>query len=318
LHGEATEIAAMRAFMPQPAGRGADDIRRGIGYTLIAVLLFSAVNAAAKQLAERYPILEIVFFRSLFALVPCLVMVIRAGNPRLLATQRPWSHATRAATWFGSVTFGFLSYHLLPLADAVAISFSGPLFLTALSVPILGERVGRHRWGAVIAGFLGVLVMVHPSGDVVQWGSFAALANALFFAFGSLTVRDMSRTEPSVRIVFYTMLVAAVLSGIASVFLWVQPGWLDLLMLAGVGIAGGIAQFWTVQAYRCAPPSAVAPFTYTSMVWAILFQVAIWNDWPTAGVLLGAAIVIASGLYILHRETRKRAPVVQTAASAGD
>jgi drug/metabolite transporter (DMT)-like permease len=308
----------MPAPPPQSLGRGADDVRRGIAYTLASVLLFSAVNAAVKALAERYPVIEIVFFRSFFALLPCLVLVARAGGPRLLATQRPWSHATRAAIWFGSVTFGFISYYLLPLADAVAVSFSGPLFLTALSVPILGEKVGKHRWGAVIAGFVGVLVMVHPSGDVIKWGSFAALANALFFAFGSLTVRDMSRTEPSVRIVFYTMLVAAVIAGVASIFVWVQPGWIDFLALAGIGIAGGIAQFWTVQAYRFAPPSAVAPFIYTSMIWAILFQVLFWNDWPNSLVLAGAAIVIASGLYILHRETKRRAAVVQTATSAGD
>src|SRR4051794_13645751 len=231
----------MPTLPPPSAGRGADNIGRGIAYTLLSVLLFSFVNAGAKALAERYPVIEIVFFRSLFAIVPCLVLAARAGSPRILATQRPWSHLIRAAIWFGSVTFGFLSFHLLPLADAVAIGFSGPLFLTALSVPILGEKVGRHRWGAVVAGFVGVLVMVQPSGEVVQWGSFAALANAVFFAFGSLTVRDMSRTEPSVRIVFYTMLVAALLSGVPALFLWVQPGWLDFLDLASVGVAGGIA-----------------------------------------------------------------------------
>jgi drug/metabolite transporter (DMT)-like permease len=307
----------MRALLQTAGpGRPADDIGRGILYTAIAVLLFSCINAAVKWEAERYPVIEIVFFRSLFALLPCLVLVVRAGSVTMLATRRPWSHLTRAALWFGSVCFGFLSYQLLPLADAVAISFSGPLFLTALSVPILGEKVGKHRWGAVLAGFLGVLVMVRPSGDVIQWGSFAALANALFFAIGSLTVRDMSRTEPSVRIVFYTMLLAALLSGVAAVFFWVQPDWLDFLVLAGIGVAGGIAQFWMVQAYRFAPAAAVAPFTYTSMVWAILFQLAIWNDWPSAAVLVGAAIVIASGLYIVHRETRRRTAVVATPSAA--
>jgi drug/metabolite transporter (DMT)-like permease len=291
---------------PAPSATNRDQVGRGILFACLSVFLFSILNVAVKVQSDRYPIIEIVFFRSLFALIPCLWLL--RGHPwQVLLTHHPWSHLIRSAIWFGSVLTSFLSYHLLPLADAVAISFSAPLFLTALSVPLIGEKVGIYRWSAVIVGFVGVLVMVHPSGDVFQWGALSALANAVFYAIGSLTVRGMSRTEPSVRIVFYTMLFATVLSGLACPFVWVTPSWSDMLILMGVGIAGGIGQLWMVQAYRFAPAAVIAPFTYTSMVWALGFGFMLWGDVPTERVLIGVAIVIASGLYILHRETvRKR------------
>jgi drug/metabolite transporter (DMT)-like permease len=299
-----------------PASR--DEIGRGILFACAAVFLFSILNVLVKWQSDRYPLLEIVFFRSLFALVPCIFLL--RGHPwQVLLTHHPWSHLIRSAIWFGSVLTSFASYHLLPLADAVSISFAAPLFLTALSVPLIGEKVGKYRWSAVLVGFLGVLVMVHPSGDVFKWGSLFALANAVFFAIGSLTVRGMSRTEPSVRIVFYTMALSTVLSGLAMPFVWVMPSALDMLALAGIGIGGGVGQLWMVQAYRFAPAAAIAPFTYTSLVWALAFGFVLWGDVPTEATLIGAAIVIASGLYILHRETRLAAArriAAQAAAGA--
>jgi drug/metabolite transporter (DMT)-like permease len=293
------------AIQALPARR--DDISRGILYACVAVFVFSAMNTAVKWLAASYPVLEIVFFRSSFALLPCAVLIWRAGGPATLKTAVPWSHAFRASIWFGSVCCTFMSYHLLPMADAVAISFSAPLFLTALSVPILGEKVGRHRWGAVIAGFFGVLIMVRPGSGVLQWGAVYGLGNAVFYALGALSVRQMTTTERGSTIVFYTMLLAAVLSAFVLPFIWVTPRPIDLLALALLGIAGGCGQLIVVQALRFAPAAAVAPFNYTAMVWALGFGYALWGDLPGSAVLAGAAVVIASGLYILHRETRKKA-----------
>lgn len=283
-----------------------DEVGRGIGLACAAVLVFSAVNALAKQEAGSYPISEIVFFRSLFALLPVLFLAARHGVGRSLKTSMPWAHLARSLIWFVSVYCTFASYHLLPMADAAAISFSAPLFLTALSALVLGERVGPHRWSAVAAGFLGVLVMVRPGMGVFQWGALFALGNAVCFALGSLAVRQMASTERSATIVFYTMLLATLLSGLTLPFLWVTPTPLDLGGMVLMGILGGIGQLLVVQAFHHAPASAVAPWNYSSMIWAALLGWIVWSEVPDEKLLIGAAIVIGSGLYLLHRETRVR------------
>jgi drug/metabolite transporter (DMT)-like permease len=176
-------------------------------------------------------------------------------------------------------------------------------------VPLLGEFVGIHRWSAVMLGFVGVLVMAHPTGEVMQLGALFGIGNSLFFALGSLSVRQLARTESSVTIVFYTQLFGTLFASLAAPFFWVTPNWIDLGAMVATGIAGGIAQFWMTQAYHCAPASVIAPFTYSSIVWAVLFGYLVWGDLPTNAVMIGSAIVIASGLYILHRETRRAATV---------
>jgi drug/metabolite transporter (DMT)-like permease len=292
--------------MTLPPSAGRDEVGRGIAFACAAVFVFSAVNALAKWQAASYPISEIVFFRSFFALVPVLVLAARDGLARSLATRMPWSHLVRSLIWFVSVYCTFAAYYLLPMADAAAISFSAPLFLIALSALALGERVGIHRWSAVTVGFLGVLVMVRPGMGMFQWGSLFALCNAVCYAVGSLAVRQMASTERSVTIVFYTMLLATVLSGLALPFLWVAPASLDLAVMIAMGLLGGAGQLLVVQAFHHAPASAVAPWNYSSMIWAMLIGWIAWSEVPDEKLLLGAAIVIGSGLYLLHRETRIR------------
>jgi drug/metabolite transporter (DMT)-like permease len=283
-----------------------DEVGRGIALACAAVFVFSAVNALAKWQAASYPISEIVFFRSLFALIPVLFLGARDGLARTLKTSMPWAHLMRSLTWFVSVYCTFASYHLLPMADAAAISFSAPLFLTALSAIVLREHVGPHRWSAVAVGFLGVLVMVRPGAGVFQWGALFALGNAICFALGSLAVRQMASTERSSTIVFYTMLLATVLSGLTLPFLWVTPAPLDLAVIIAMGLLGGVGQLLIVQAFHHAPASAVAPWNYSAMIWAALLGWIFWTEMPDEALLVGAAIVIGSGLYLLHRETRLR------------
>jgi drug/metabolite transporter (DMT)-like permease len=283
-----------------------DEVGRGIAFACGAVLVFGGVNALVKWQAEAYPIAELVFFRSLFALLPVLYLGMRTGFAAMLKTSMPGAHLFRSAIWFVSVTCTFVSYHLLPMADAAAIAFSAPLFLTALSAPVLGERVGPHRWLAVAAGFAGVLVMVRPGLGVFQWGAVFGLGNAICYAIGSLAVRQMASTERSSTIVFYTMLLATLLSALALPFVWVTPRPLDFAVMAVIGVLGGIGQLLMVQAFHHAPASAVAPWNYSMMIWALLLGWLIWGEVPDAAVLLGAAVVIGSGLYLLHRETAIR------------
>ena len=301
----------MRANLPAaPAG---DDIRRGILYMLASVLLFSLQNVTVKWLAQRYPIAQMVFFRSAFSLLPAALLVWRAGGFSVLRTQRPLAHLLRAALWGGSLAAAFISYRLLTLADAVSLSFAAPLFLTALSWPLLHERVGRYRWSAVVVGFLGVLVMARPTGGGDPVGILCGVLNALFGALGSIATRGLSRTERSPAVVFYMGVFMSLFALPALPFAWVTPGPIDLLALVSLGLVGGIGQYWTTQALFYAPAAAIAPFNYSALIWGLLLGFLFWHEVPDRATLVGATIVTLSGLYILHREARRRA----LAAAAG-
>jgi drug/metabolite transporter (DMT)-like permease len=292
-----------------------DDIKRGVAYVSASIFIFSMANVLVKYLAAEYPVSEIVFFRSFFALIPILAMMWRGGKINVFHTRRPIAHLVRASMWLSSFYCWFFAIKLLPLADAAAYSFTAPIFLTVLSMPLLGERVGPHRWAAVLVGFVGVVIMARPTGDVLQIGALYGIANALFYALGSLGVREMSRTEKSETIVFYTQLFGSALSGLGVLFVWVTPSWTDAAGMAVIGLAGGIGQYLMTQAYRYAPAAVVGPFTYTSIIWSVILGYVFWQDLPGLEVVIGVAIVAASGLYILHRETRS--PPAAVSESAG-
>ena len=203
-------------------GTGADGDRIGLGiaYMLASVLALSLLNVLVKLLAARYAVIEVAFFRSLFALGPAFLAVQASGGIASLRTRRPAAHLGRASIGLVAMLLMFWSYHLLPLADAVAIGFSAPLFLAALSVPLLGETVGAARWAAVMVGFAGVLVMVKPGAGVLDLGAGVALASALGYALAVIAVRQLGRTEHPNTIVFWFTLNTTLLSGLAS---WSSP-----------------------------------------------------------------------------------------------
>ncbi len=244
----------------------------------------------------------LVFFRCAIALLPSFLLVLHAGGVRVLRTRRLGGQFGRAMIWGGSSVASFFAYHLLPLADAVALTFAAPLFLTALSWPILREPVGRARWIAVSVGFLGVLVMARPSGAGSWGGMVGALACAVCSALGTLTVRDLCRTEATASIVFYTMLFMALLALPVLPFFWLTPTLPDLALFCSLGLIGGVSQYWTTQALYYAPAAAVSPFNYTALVWAALIGFVVWGDLPTMPMLVGATIVTLTGLYLLHHE----------------
>jgi drug/metabolite transporter (DMT)-like permease len=298
-----TDAAATAAGAASAPSRR-DDVLRGVGFMCLSVLVFATMNVVVKWQSSIYPVGDLVFFRSVFALIPCAVLIRRSGGIATLRTTRPFGHALRSTFWLTSLVCTFFSYHLLPLADAVSIAFSAPLFLTALSGPVLGERVGAARWGAVLAGFAGVLLMLRPGGGVLEWGAVFALGNAVFYALGMLAIRDLSRSgETTISIVFYQTLLATVASTASLPFYWVTPSLADAAVMASLGLAGGIGTYWMTEAFRYAPASTVAPFNYTSMIWAMLFGFIFWGDLPTLLTVAGSAIVIGSGLFILRRET---------------
>jgi drug/metabolite transporter (DMT)-like permease len=295
--------------MSEPTG---DQVRRGIFCMIASFFVFSVVHAMVKWLVARYPLTEVAFFRCLFSLVPLSVLVAMNGGLAAVRTSRPGGHIARGLMQFLAMITIFAAFRTMPLADAIAITFSAPLFVTMLSVPFLGERVGIHRWSAVLVGFVGILLMVRPGPGVLSAGALIALANAVIGAAVTISIRRASFVENGITILAYQLIVPAVLSVALLPLGWVTPSWGDGVILAASGLLHGVGQFWWTQAFRFAPPAVCAPFTYTSMIWAMMFGYAFWGEVPSALHLAGAGIVMLSGLYILYRETvrarRAKAP----------
>jgi drug/metabolite transporter (DMT)-like permease len=287
-----------------------DDARIGILYVLTSTFFFNGLNAAAKWLAADYSVIEITFFRNLFAFIPCLVWVLAGPGLLSLRTGRLGLHVFRGLAGACSMLLVFTSFSLLPIADAVAISFATPLFLTALSVPLLGEKVGVHRWSAVIVGFLGILVMARPSGTGAQLGFVTAVSSTLLNAVILVSVRRLGRTEAPLTIIFYQAFVGLLASTFLLPFAWKAPNLVDFGLFIAMGLVGVIGHFCLTNAFRYAAAAVVGPFNYTGIIWATAFGYVVWGDLPTIHTVMGGAIVIASGIYILYRETRKQVTVV--------
>lgn len=286
-----------------------DQPLQGILSILIAVALFVVMDALIKWLSVRYPTLQIVFFRSLVALIPIALLARQSGGLiSMFATRRPGLHTLRCVFGLLSMICFFHAVRTLPLADVIAIGFAAPLFMTALSVPFLGEKVGIRRWTAVIVGFVGVLIMVRPGGDVFEAGAAVALIGTVFYALTMVVMRRLSRTDTTASITFYFAIAGSAVGGASLPFVWVEPDATDWMLLIAVGLIGGIAQIFMTHAFRLAPVAVIAPFDYTAMLWGSAIGYAVWADVPDVWVWIGAVVVAASGLYIVYRETRLRLP----------
>jgi len=272
-----------------------------IGLMLVAIFLFGVMDALIKWQGAKYHVLQIVFFRSFIGLLVLLWPLLRSG-PKLLATKHPWLHGVRGLLGLASLVGFFAAFAVMPFGDVYAISFASPLLITALSVPLLGEKVGWRRWLAVLVGLTGVLIMVRPGGSVFGWMALAALGGTLAYALAMLLVRRLSKTESNVAIVFYSGAMASLASGAALPLVWQTPLWSDLPWLIAIGLIGGVAHLVLTQAFRLAPASTVTPFEYSGMIWAVLFGWLFWQEVPDGPFYAGAVLVIACGLYILRRE----------------
>ncbi len=285
------------------------NIPLGIGYMVFAVSCFGIMDALVKWLTAGYPTLQIMFFRSLCAFPPILAMVLRGGGLGLLRTRRLVAHGLRSAFGLAAMFGFFFSYSFMPLADVTAISFSGPIFIAFLSIWLLREKVGVHRWSAIVVGFVGMLVIIRPGAGMLQSGALVVVLATLLYALAMIQIRKLSDTEPATAIAFYFTAFCTLATGLALPFVWVTPALRDLPLLIGVGLLGGTAQLFMTRAYGLAPASVAAPFDYTHLLWSVLFGWYLWGDFPDAQTWIGCVIVVASGLYILYRETVRRQPV---------
>lgn len=290
-----------------PGGTRGQNLR-GILLFVMAVFCFAVMDTLIKYVSGSYGTWQIMFFRAFFALAPLAVLIARSGGVAALRTARPQSHILRSLVGVVAVFCFFHAFGHMPLADVYAISFAAPLIITALSVPLLKEHVGWRRWTAVAVGFAGVLIMLRPGAGVIGWTALVALAGTVCYALNILYIRHLSRTETNAAIIFYFMTTLAVVSGIAMLPAWVTPSLPDLLLLAALGMVGGVAQILLTQAFRLGAPSLLAPFEYTGMIWATAFGFLVFGDVPDQAIWIGSAVVIASGLYILHLEAVAHRP----------
>lgn len=281
----------------------------GIACMLVSVAALSALDATAKWIVATVPVLEMAALRGVFVLLIAMPMVKRAGGMRVLATRRPWAHVLRVGLGLAAFVCFFEALRVLPLATAIAIGFAAPLFMTAASTFLLGERVGIHRWSAVIIGFVGVLVITRPdSGGLVSWPALLAVAASLFFGLAQITVRWLTRTETDMSMLVYQNLGMTLAGFCALPFIWITPSWIEFGLIVATAATLYLGQVFSIRAFRHAPVAVVAPFQYVELLGATVFGYLIWGDFPSSHVWLGAAIVVASGIYITWRETRRAPP----------
>jgi len=277
-------------------------IARGVGWMLLGMGLAAATNAIAKWLAAGgYPLEQILWGRYVFAAL-LVIAVYRARIPALMRTPQPALQIGRGVLALVSTAVFYLSVGLLPLAEVAAMWALAPVIITALSVPVLREAVGWRRWIGVACGFAGALLVIRPGTGMFQPAILVPLAAAFLSSTFQLTTRIAARRDSVATSILYDPLAGLVVSLALAPFVWVAPDGTGWLLIAGIGVVGGLTHFTIIRAYAAAPAAVVAPFIYTNLVWSAVLGLALFGDWPDLFTVGGATLIVVSGLYILHRE----------------
>lgn len=276
----------------------------GMLLMLAAMGSFTTMDTVSKVLTGSYDPIQVTWARYTFHALPMLLIAGPACVRRMAATTRPALQLTRALALLASAVLAIVGFSLMPLADLFAINFIAPLLVIVLSVLFLGEHVGPHRWAAVAAGFIGMLIIVWPSGDGVGvLGGLVAFGAALFWAVGLVATRRLDGEDPRTTL-FITALVGTVLLSLAQPFVWTPPdaaGW--GLMLA-MGLLGLLSHTLLIAAFGQAPASTLAPFQYSQLIYGLAFGWLVFGDVIGARPLLGCAVIVAAGAYVWWREQR--------------
>src|SRR6266404_4659939 len=296
-------------YLPLRAREGrqrAERIPLGIICMLAATILIAGSSALSKWLVATYPIGEMLFVRAAVALVGSSLAILPATGLGVFRTKRLRDHMLRGISHSCAQTSLVIAFSLMPLASAVAINSSAPLFATVASVVFLKETVGPVRWGALIVGFLAVLLITSPGVETFQAGSLFALANAILFGTVTVGVRGMTATESTETSTMYQMVFLTAFFAAASPFGWVTPTLPDWGAMVVNGLGYALGQYLWTRALHLAPTSAVVPFNYFSLVWAIILGFMVWGDMPSPALLVGSAIMVGSGMFLLWHEWRGR------------
>lgn len=313
---DAREAGAGRAAIESSEPRHhADHVPRGIGCMVLATMLFSAASAMTKWQVGIYPVGEVVFSRSISSLVVCAAVMLPMTGFSVYVTRRPWDHFARGLSQATSQTLFALAFTLMPLAGAVSINFSAPLFAALVSILWLKERASFSRWAALLIGFAGVLIVANPGRSSFTLGALFALGNAVMYGTVTVAVRGMTKTESANTLIIWQLTVIAFLHAFLLLFGWRWPAPIDALMLFGSGFLNAIGQYFWTQSLRLAPATAVGAFYYLNLVWALALGYLIWGDVPTAGLLIGSAIVVGSGFFLFWREARLQRSIARAPQS---
>jgi len=284
-----------------------EHVVRGMIAAMGAFFMFTVMNVFAKLLSANHSVIEIAFYRNLIACIPFLFMVFVLGKRDILVIRsQPIAVGFRAVIGAISLVATFAAYSLMPMAETTVLLFTASLFIPVLGVFFLKESVGPYRWAAVAIGFVGVVIMAGPTGNVNELGVAVALIAALMHATLQIVLRYLGRFERPETVTFYFVVIGTLVTALPLPFVAVSPTLSEIPLLVGVGLSGAAAQWLLSTAFRNAPAAIVTVFNYSSIVWATLLGWMIWNDWPLPAVLAGAAIIIASNALVIWRESRAR------------
>ncbi len=279
---------------------------KGILLMCVGVASLSISDAIGKTLTEGYAPAQILFVRNIIALPFALAIAFWLGGAPALRSRRPAAHLLRGFFWICAAMLFFTGLSRLGLAEATALVFAAPVFITALSALLLGETVGWRRWAAVTIGLLGVLVIVRPGSQAFQPASLYPLATAMFYAGLMISARWVDPRESVWTMMLYLVGAGALFSGFASLFFWTEVQAGDVWLFLGIALFGTVGVTLITQAFRMSPASVLAPFDYTALIWASILGYLLWNELPDLLTYVGAAIIAASGLYIIFRESRAK------------
>ncbi|MCC2113739.1 MAG: DMT family transporter [Hyphomicrobiales bacterium] len=282
----------------------------GIGLVLAALFFFAWLDTTAKYLSADLPPLQIVWVRFASHLIIVFALWNPLTRPGLLATQHPWLQFVRAALMTATTFFNFKAVQYLQLSETASIMFAAPFLVAAIAGPLLGEWAGPRRWAAIVIGFVGVLVVLRPGLGGLHWAAIFSVGAMICYALYLITTRMLAVTDGAAGMLIYSALLPTLLLAPAQPFIWIWPhGALDWVLLLSTGLIGATGHFFLIKAHAVAPAPVLAPFAYSQIVWMVAFGYFVFTDIPTSTTLVGAAIVIFSGLYLLARErVRKEEP----------
>ena len=271
-------------------------------WVVLSGMLFACMGVLVKLVGTRLGVAQVAFFRALFGLLAVLPFAIAAG-PRLLATKRPLGHLARGLMGATAMFCGFYSLAHLPLATATAYGFAKPLFVVLLAALFLGEKVRARRLTAMAVGFVGVLIMLRPQAGI-EFAAVVALAGTALVACVIVTIKLLVRTERTVTVMFYFGLISTAATLVPAWLVWVPPSGTELLLLMGVGAVGASGQSAMIRAYTLTDATAIGPLDYLRLLYSAAFGYLIFGEVPDRWMWIGAGVIIASSLYIAHREAK--------------
>ncbi|MEO8157448.1 MAG: DMT family transporter [Betaproteobacteria bacterium] len=279
---------------------------RGIALLMSAVFMFSAMDTLAKYMLRSYPISALMWARYMVHLVVMLAWLGPRMGTKLFHTSHPWLQILRGLLLVGSTTFFYFALRYLPLAEAAAITFVGPVLTALLSGPMLGDKVSPRQWAAVTLGFVGVLIIMRPGGGVLSLPAVFPLATAILFSMYQIVTRKLSGREHPYTSLFYTALVGGAITSFAVPLHWITPTLSQAGFVVCIGFLGGFGHLLLIRSMEHTSPSTLAPFVYSQLIWSTLLAYLVFGDFPEPMTLLGMFVVVAAGMLAVNWKHMRR------------